>query len=94
MVDFERRFKRLETLVTCTQKNVLNADEVCMLTGLSKSTIYKLTMKGEIPHYKQAKHLYFDRKEIESWLTSTRGFNVDEINQKATTYVQMKGTPL
>ena len=83
MVDLVKRFEYLENLIICTQKQVLNIDELCSLTGLSKSTIYKLTMKGSIPHYKQSKHLYFDRVEIESWLKEHRGHNISELEQKA-----------
>tara|TARA_R110002050_G_scaffold102384_2_gene210927 strand:+ start:9030 stop:9311 length:282 start_codon:yes stop_codon:yes gene_type:complete len=90
MMEIEKRFDRLENLVLCTQKKVLNIREVCTLTGLSKSTIYKLTMSGRIPHYKQAKHLYFDRVEIENWLKENRGFNVSEIDKKSSTYLAIK----
>ena len=85
MVDLVKRFERLENHILCTQKAVLNIDEICILTGLSKSTIYKLTMNGKIPFYKQSKHLFFDRLEIEAWLKSKRGFNVDEINEQSAT---------
>ncbi len=90
MMEIEKRFDRLENLVLCTQKKVLNIREVCTLTGLSKSTIYKLTMSGRIPYYKQAKHLYFDRVEIENWLKENRGFNVSEIDKKSSTYLSIK----
>lgn len=66
----EERLKNIESLLT-VQKNVLNLDEVSQLTGLSKSHIYKLTcgVNGKtIPFYKQSKHLFFDRVEIENWL--------------------------
>jgi len=81
MVELEKRFERLENLVLCTQKTVLNINELCSLTTLSKSTIYKLTMNGLIPHYKQAKHLFFDRVEIEMWLKKKRGYNVPELDE-------------
>lgn len=90
MIEIEKRFERLENLVLCTQKKILTIDEVCTLTGLSKSTIYKLTMSGKIPHYKQAKHLYFDRSEIEDWLKENRGFNISEIDEKSSTYLAIK----
>ncbi len=80
MVELLQRFERLENLVLSTQKTVLNIDEVCAFTGLSKSTIYKLTMQGgkSIPHYKQSKHLFFDRVEVESWLKEHRGYDAKE----------------
>lgn len=83
MVDLIKRFEWLENQFLCTQKTVLNINELCTLTTLSKSTIYKLTMSGKIPHYKQAKHLYFDRVEIENWLKENRGYNVAEIEESA-----------
>lgn len=90
MVDLLERFEKLENQIICTQKAILNINELCTLTGLSKSTIYKLTMNGKIPHYKQAKHLYFDRIEIEFWLKTNRGFNVDEIKEQSATALTLK----
>jgi excisionase family DNA binding protein len=80
----DERLKSIENLLSI-QKNVLNIDEVCTLTGLSKSHIYKLTMKGEIPFYKQCKHLYFNRLEIESWLQQNR-FDVVNTDIQAANY--------
>ena len=85
----DERLQKIEDLLT-SSKTVLNIDEVCTLTGLSKSHLYKLTCWGKIPFYKQAKHLYFDRVEIENWLKSHRGFNQDEIDKQASTMVALK----
>jgi excisionase family DNA binding protein len=82
------RLKSIENFLFA-QKNVLNLDEVCTLTGLSKSHIYKLTCWGKIPFYKQAKHLYFDRVEIENWLKSNRFKSSDELDKEAATYVTL-----
>jgi excisionase family DNA binding protein len=78
----DERLKKIESLLSVS-KAVLNIDEVSQLIGLSKSTIYKNTMNGTIPHFKQCKHLYFDRVEIENWLKSNRGLNIDEIELEA-----------
>jgi len=83
--------QRLENLIITTQKQVLNIDEVCTYTGLSKSTIYKCTMNGSIPHFKKLKHLYFDRDEIIAWLKERRGYNAEEVSQSAINSVNMKG---
>jgi excisionase family DNA binding protein len=82
------RLANIESLLTLS-KTVLNLSEVCAFTGLSKSHIYKLTCLGKIPFYKQAKHLYFDRVEIENWLKSNRFKPADELEKVATTYVTM-----
>jgi excisionase family DNA binding protein len=78
----------IESLLTLS-KSVLNLDEACTLTGLSKSHIYKLTCWGKIPHYKQAKHLYFDRLELEAWLKTNRFKPSDELEKEASTYVTL-----
>ena len=87
----DERLKNIEKLLSI-QKNVLNLDEVCSLTGLSKSHIYKLTcgVNGKsIPFYKQAKHLFFDRAEIENWLKEHRFKPSDELEKEAATYVTL-----
>jgi len=81
--------KRIESLMMGQSKNVMNLDEICRHTGLSKSHVYKLTMKGEIPHYKKSKHLFFDRSEIEAWMKETRIKTVSELQREAATYVTL-----
>ncbi len=84
----DERLKNIENLLSLS-KTVLNLDEVCTLTGLSKSHVYKRTMQGTIPHYKQAKHLFFDRAEVEAWLRENRFKTVQEVEQEAATYVTL-----
>ncbi len=91
MVEFEKKLKRIEKLILSTQKNLLTIDEVCILTGISKSHIYKLTMRQEIPHYKQSKHLYFEREQIESWLKSNPVKSITQIEDDASEYLSMRG---
>ena len=85
----DERLKNIENLLSLS-KTVLNIDEVSKLTGLSKSTVYKFTCYGTIPHYKQAKHLFFDRLEIEAWLKENRGFNANEIKTGAKNSLNIK----
>lgn len=55
-------------IIFCT-KEVLTADEAAKYMGVSKSYLYKLTCKQEIPHYKpMGKMCYFNRQELETWL--------------------------
>lgn len=84
----DERLKNIENLLTLT-KTVLNLDEVCKLTNLSKSHIYKLTCWGKIPFYKQAKHLFFDRIEIENWLKENRFKSSIELQKEAATFVTL-----
>lgn len=75
-----------------TQKEVLTSDEAARYMGISKSYLYKLTMKREIPCYKPlGKVVYFNRKELETWLQSNRVSTDEELNQKAQSYCMRKG---
>jgi excisionase family DNA binding protein len=82
------QLNNIESLLSIS-KTVLNLDEACTLTGLSKSHIYKLTCWQRIPFYKQAKHLYFDRLELEAWLKTNRFKPSDELEKEAATYVTL-----
>lgn len=59
--------------------------------GISLSGLYKLTMRGEIPHYKPTgKRSYFNRAELEAWLQTNRVATATEITDRANRYC-MKG---
>jgi excisionase family DNA binding protein len=47
---------------------LLTIDEVCMLLKLEPQTIYQLTYRGRIPHFKIANRLRFRRSEIVEWI--------------------------
>lgn len=50
----------------------MTLDQVCDYLQLSKSSIYKLTMRNGIPFYKLAKTLKFKRSEVDDWIASHR----------------------
>ena len=67
---------------------MLTLEDVALLTGLSKSHLYRLTCTHQIPYYKpNGKQIYFDRAEIESWMKQNRVATQQEIEQTAVTYV-------
>lgn len=69
-------------------KNVLTMEDVTILTGLSKSHLYRLTCNHQIPHYKpNGKQIYFDRGEVEAWMKQNRVATTKEAEQKAVAYV-------
>ena len=73
-------------------KEVLTSDEAARYMGISKSYLYKLTMRREIPHFKpMGKMCYFNRAELEQWLQSNRVATSSEISQKANAYLMKKG---
>lgn len=75
-----------------TSKKVLTFDEAARFTGLSKSYLYKLTSQQRIPHFKPTgKLVYFNREELEMWLSQNRVSTCDEIEQKAQVYCMKNG---
>lgn len=61
-------------------KEVLTFDEASSYTGLSKSTLYKMTCNREIPHYKpRGGRVFFNRKELEAWLQRIRVSTAEEV---------------
>lgn len=76
--------------IFCT-KEVLTSDEAAKYMGVSKSYLYKLTMRQQIPHYKpMGKMCYFNRAELEQWLQSNRVSTSTEISQQAAAYCMKK----
>ena len=91
--------KKVADLITAniinTQKEVLTSDEAAMYMGISKSYLYKLTMRQQIPHYKpMGKMCYFNRLELEQWLQGNRISTDAELSQQAQTYCMKKGGKL
>ena len=73
-------------------KEVLTSEETARYMGVSRSYLYKLTMRREIPHYKPlGKMCYFNRQEIENWLQSNRVATCTEINDRAEAMCNRKG---
>jgi excisionase family DNA binding protein len=88
MEDIQIQLDRIERNTLLAAKKVLTFEDVVVLTGLSRSYLYKLTSTNHIPHYKPSgKQLYFDREEIENWLKQNRVATVEETDRKATNYV-------
>jgi excisionase family DNA binding protein len=78
--------------VVNTTKEVLTSDEAAHYMGISKSYLYKLTMRHAVPHFKpMGKMCYFNRVELEQWLQSNRVATSVELSQQAQAYCMKKG---
>lgn len=78
--------------INFSTKEVLTSDECAKYMGISKSYLYKLTMRQEIPHFKpMGKMCYFNRQEIETWLQRNRVSTDEELEQKAQAYCIKEG---
>ena len=47
---------------------IMSVNEVSSYLKLTKSTIYKLTQKDELPHSKLGKQLRFRKSKVDSWI--------------------------
>jgi len=91
VLSIDERLKNIEALLL-SQKTVFNFEELAVYTGLSKSYLYKLTSIGQIPHYKpNGKIIFFDKKEIDTWLLRNRVKTAGEIEGEAATHVTLNG---
>ena len=54
-------------------KQVMNLEQLCAYTGLSKSYIYKMTSDNLIPYFRPTgKILFFEKSLIDSWILRNR----------------------
>ncbi len=68
-------------------KNVLTLDDLQLLTGLSRSHLYRLTSSHQIPYYKKGKCCFFDKNEIEQWMKENRVNTTQEAESGAIKYI-------
>ena len=68
----------------------LTLQEACGYLDLSTSTLYKLTSKNKIPHFKpNGKKIYFRKSDLNDWLFRNRVSTAEELEQKAIDYVTL-----
>ena len=73
MTEAERILETLEELKLnfSFSKNTLTLNEARAYTSISKSYMYKLTASCKIPYHNPfGKKLYFNKNELDRWLTS------------------------
>jgi len=58
--------------MTEEQDNVFTIEELAVYLKISKSSLYKLAQKGEVPGQKVGKHWRFRRDIIDKWLADSQ----------------------
>lgn len=74
------------------QREILSVDGLAKYAGLSRDTIYRKAGRGEIPHSKQGKRLYFERAEIDAWLMG-RKVAPQAVAARAEAYEKKRAAP-
>ena len=86
-IQLEKIIKCIQSLenqiskLTLLNSEILSFDEACIYIGVSKSTLYKLTSKNRIKHFKpNGKKIFFERKDIDNWiLTNSNIIDISEL---------------
>jgi excisionase family DNA binding protein len=65
-------------------RELMDINQLSDYSFLSKASIYTLTMKREIPHFKQGKRLLFKKSEIDDWILKSRKKTREELYAEAT----------
>lgn len=56
---------------------LIDIDQAASIVKLKRSTLYALTSKRKVPHYKRGGKLYFDSSELMEWLRQGRRDVID-----------------
>jgi excisionase family DNA binding protein len=67
---------------------IMNISEVAAYIKAAKTTVYGMTHRNTIPHYKSGKRLYFKKEEIDEWIFSKRIKTRDDIENEAMEYLR------
>lgn len=94
MEELRQELDQIKAYSLLAAKTVLTLNDVALLTGLSKSHLYKMTCQKQIPYYRpNGKQIYFDRKEVEDWMRQNRVSTTEEAEQQAAAYLVANPTP-
>jgi len=87
-LEIKNELQQIKQLTMLGAKKALTMNDTALLTGLSKSHLYKLVCRKAIPYYKSdgGKLTYFDKSEVEEWCLKHRVKTADELETEAATY--------
>ena len=78
------QLERIEKHIESQNIRPMSVEEAANYLHLAKSTVYKMTSRSEIPHFKSrgGKRLSFLKPDLDQWLLAHRVKSVDEIQQE------------
>ena len=90
------RLDRIEKAITALNyisyipdsNQIMNIAEVAAYIKVAKATIYGMTHRNTIPHYKNGKKLFFKKSEIDEWIFSKRIKTNLDIENEAMGYIR------
>ena len=83
----EHRIGTMENLLR-DAKQVLTLEEAALFMGISKSSLYKMTHKHELPFFRpNGKIIYFEKSELLNWMRQNRSMSEAETKAAATKHM-------
>ena len=83
----EHRIGLMENLLR-DAKQVLTLEEAALFMGISKSSLYKMTHKHELPFFRpNGKIIYFEKSELLNWMRQNRSMSEAETKAAATKHM-------
>ena len=84
---FEHRIEVLENTLNVA-KEVLTLEEAAFFMGISKSSLYKMTHRHELPFFRpNGKLIYFEKTELLKWMRQCRVKADSEIKEAAAVHI-------
>ena len=87
ILKIEANIELIKSLLLGNKKR-LTLDECCKYTGYSKSYMYKLTSGKSIPHSKRGKKVFFDKDELDKWLSRNKVTDIQTQAKQLTAKIQ------
>ena len=90
LLKVESQDHRIEVLENILKdaKQVLTLEEAALFMGISKSSLYKMTHKHELPFFRpNGKLIYFEKAELLKWMRQNRIMTEAETKDAATEHI-------
>ncbi|WP_339622543.1 helix-turn-helix domain-containing protein [uncultured Winogradskyella sp.] len=83
-----KEIKDLLLALNIQQKEILTVEDATVYLQLSKSCLFKMTSKKEIPFYKPGgKKIYFKKSELDEWIFNGKILSNDELDSDVEDYL-------
>lgn len=69
---------------------IISLEEAAEFLRSSKSKLYQLTSRNEIPHYKQGARVLFRRSELLQWLDKFKQIDIHSANDSCDSFMAAK----
>ncbi|MCO6174447.1 helix-turn-helix domain-containing protein [Flavobacterium sp. NRK F10] len=90
-MDLFQKLNEIEALLKrqyALSKEILTLEESADYLCLSKSALYKMTSKKEIPFYNPGgKKIYFKKSELDNWVLNSKSISTEEIEDEINSYL-------